>query len=420
MQIHKFGGASISTVERIRNLPEMIRLFDAEKNLIVISALGKTTNALEDIALLYYQGNQEESLAKLNQLRDLHFRMAEDLLHTEKTECLEILAEYFSQLEENLSFCISFEYNFYYDQLISFGEMFSSTLVSHFLRESGIPNLSVDAKEYLTTNDHFREAGILWKETEEQLQQELLPVFQHTDLIITQGFIGSTLTHEAVTLGREGSDFSAAVFASGLNAERVTIWKDVPGVMNGDPRQFKEAVVIPHMSYKEALEMTYYGAQVIHPKTIKPLQNKSIPLFVRSFLNVREPGTQIDHYEIPPTVPIIVYKTNQVLFNFQTKDYAFIEGKPSKAIHKVLSDARIKANLTQNTAISMLVCADDIPEKTEKVLQATPEFSVLLTSGLTLLTIRYYSDQIREKLLSGKKLLLEQRTTDTLHVLFKE
>ncbi len=419
MQVHKFGGASISTVERIQMLPSIISTMRSGKKLFVISALGKTTNALEKIVSLYFAGDKDASLQAVATLKASHLAMATALLQDHAIEdCCSTISTLFQQLELLLEQHKDAEYNFYYDQAVCFGELLSSTLVSFFLKERGIKNDWLDAREVIKTNKHFREAGILWDVVRGTMKSLVSPALDQSSVIITQGFIGRTLDGQSTTLGREGSDFTAAVFANLLHADSVTIWKDVEGVMNADPKLYGEAAVIPHLDYKEVIEMSYYGAQVIHPKTIKPLQNESIPLYARSFINPTLDGTVIDNIRSTGLPPMIVYKFNQVLLSFQTKDFSFIEGKPSRRLSELFAKALVKANLTQNTAISILLCIDDIQEKKEFILDQTHEFETTSTPGLTLLTIRHHTPEIIEKLTKGKRVVLEQKTELTVQILY--
>lgn len=418
MQIHKFGGASISTAERIRNVGRIISSFKNKRNLVVISALGKMTNALEEAVSLYLSGNASGALDAVQNIQALHLHLAEDLLQNRRQDCSERLKALVAEASRKLQNANTESFHFFYDQVVPYGELLSTTLLHYYLLEIEIDNIWVDARKILLTNDSHREASILWDETSGRVAADVLPGFEQASIVLTQGFIGSTLQGDMTTLGREGSDFTAAVLANITDAQTVTIWKDVPGVMNADPRLFAEAVMIPHLGYSEVIEMSYYGAQVIHPKTIKPLQNKLIPLFVRSFLNPDAPGTVIDDKHENSLPPVIVLKQKQILLSFQTKDFSFIEGRPTSMLNDIVAEAGIKANLSQNTAISLLLSLDDIPEKIGFILARSDEFIVEQQEGLTLLTIRHYDDEIIRRLLSGRKVILEQRTAKTLQVLY--
>lgn len=421
MQIHKFGGASISTSERIEHLPSIISAMKTGNKVFIISALGKTTNALEQVAMQYFNGKKKEAYALLDTIKKNHLDIAQSIFSSGTyNDCKNVLESLFHELALSMEENVNTDYNFYYDQVVSFGELLSSRIVGFYLAEKGFQNIWIDARQVIKTNENFREAGILWEQVNGLIHEKIQPLLLRNHSIVTQGFIGSTLKNKFTTLGREGSDFTAAVFANVLNAASVTIWKDVDGVMNGDPREIKDAVVIAHLDYKEVIEMSYYGAQVIHPKTIKPLQNASIPLHVCSFLNHRLPGTVINEQKPNALPPMIVYKSNQALLSFQTKDFSFIEGRPARMLNEIFANALVKANLTQNTAIMLLVCLDNNEEKKDIILSAAKDFIISVVSNLTLLTIRHYTPWVIQSLTQGKEILLEQRTTETVQILYRD
>ncbi len=421
MKVFKFGGASINSFERIQNLATIIEEYKNEKIVMVISAMGKITNALEKVTEAFYSGRKEDALQLFEKIKQNHLTLLKYAVTQQWEAATNDLLNFFTEVEWLLHDKPVKDYNYYYDQIVCTGELLSSTIVSYFLNEKKIPNKWIDVRDLLRTDDTFRDAVIDWPVTQQKIEEKILPLFNETNLIITQGFIGCTDENESTTLGREGSDYTAAVFANILNAESVTIWKDVEGVMNADPKDFPDAVNIKELSYKEVIEMAYYGAQVIHPKTIKPLQNKNIPLHVKSFLNVQLPGTVItgkNPYHLPP---IIVYKRNQVLITFESKDFSFVEGKPVNTLYEILEEIKIKPNLTQNAAISLYVCMDDIPEKIEKIaLKASEIFDVQLEKNLTLLTIRHYTGEFLNKLTENKTTVLQQKTADTIQILMRE
>ena len=312
------------------------------------------------------------------------------------------------------------DYDYYYDQVVCNGELLSTSLVSHYLNEAGIKNKWIDVRDIIRTDDNFRDAAIDLDFTQQKINETIKPFFEEYDLVLTQGFIGATDENESTTLGREGSDYSAAIFANMLDAESQTIWKDVDAVMNADPKQFKDAQNIETLSYNEVIEMAYYGAQVIHPKTIKPLQNKNIPLYVKSFLKPGSSGTLVSTRSVQNLPPIIVLKENQVLMQLSSKDFSFVEEKPISLLHEMFANFRIRPNLSQNGAISLVCCLDDNAEKIEKLALAASEiFNVQLEKNLTLLTIRHYNETTIEKLTRGKTILLEQKTRDTIQVLMR-
>src|SRR5690242_2794426 len=378
MKIFKFGGASVNNYERIQNVKDILTLYKNEKLVVIISAMGKTTNALEKVAEAFFKGSKEEALQLFGVIKNQHLTTAKYLLVTHYNRCEEHLNNFFTEVEWLLHDKPVREYDYYYDQIVPVGELLSTSIVSFYLNESGIANKWLDVRYIIRTDDNFRDANIDWNYTAQKIEQLTENRKQETEnILLTQGFIGSTDENESTTLGREGSDFTAAIFANILNAESVTIWKDVEGVMNADPKDFPAAVNIHDLSYKEVIEMAYYGAQVIHPKTIKPLQNKNIPLYVKCFLDLRIGGTVISAKPPHHLPPIIVYKRNQALMTFESKDFSFAEGEPVNKLYEILNESRIKPNLTQNGAISLSVCMDDIPEKIEKVaMKASSIFEV--------------------------------------------
>jgi len=420
MKVFKFGGASINSFERIQNLAVILQEYKNQKILIVISAMGKMTNALEKVAEAFYGGRKEEALLLFDQVKQHHLRLLKYAVTQQWEAATNDLQNFFTEVEWLLHDKPVKDFNYYYDQIVCVGELLSTTLVSHYLNEVSVVNQWVDVRDLLRTDDTFRDGLVDWTVTTQYSKEKLLPLFTHTNLVITQGFIGSTDENESTTLGREGSDYTAAVFANILEAESVTIWKDVESVMNADPKDLPEAIPIHELSYKEVIEMAYYGAQVIHPKTIKPLQNKQIPLYVKSFLDPRLPGTVITGKPAHHLPPIIVYKRQQVLMTFETKDFSFVEGTPANTLNEILEINKIRPNLSQNAAISLYLCVDDIPEKIEKVaVQSEGIFDVQVERNLTLLTIRHYTGQFLHKLTADKTIVLEQKTQETIQVLMR-
>ncbi|MEP6948264.1 MAG: aspartate kinase [Ginsengibacter sp.] len=421
MKVFKFGGASINNFERIQNLAKILNGFRDEKILIVVSAMGKMTNALEKVAEEFYSGKKEEALLLFEKIKQNHLTLLKYSITQQWEQATNELQNFFTEVQWLLHDKPVKGYNYYYDQIVCTGELLSSTVVSFYLNEEKVLNRWIDVRDVLRTDDTFRDAIVDWFVTGKNIEEKILPLFNETNLIITQGFIGSTDENESTTLGREGSDYTAAVFANILNAESVTIWKDVEGVMNADPKDFGDAVTIPGLSYKEVIEMAYYGAQVIHPKTIKPLQNKNIPLYVKSFLDKQLPGTVITGKNLHNLPPIIVYKRNQVLITLESKDFSFVEGKPVNILHEILDKTKMRPNLTQNAAISLFVCVDDIPGKIEEIaIQCAEIFDVQMEKNLTLLTIRHYTAEFIQKLSGTKKVVLEQKTSDTVQLLMRE
>src|SRR5436190_3216244 len=328
MQVFKFGGASVNSVERVKNVGDILKLYSHEKILVVISAMGKTTNALEKVANAFYEGKKEEALQLFQQVKQQHLNTAKFLLVTNAVACEEQLNNFFTEVEWLLHDKSVKPYDYYYDQVVCIGELLSTSIVSYHLNEIGVKNKWIDVRDLIRTDDNFRDANIELEFTNSKVATSILPLFNETNFILTQGFIGATDENESTTLGREGSDYTAAVFASMLNAESQTIWKDVSSVMNADPKQFPDAQSITELNYNEVIEMAYYGAQVIHPKTIKQLQNKNIPLQVKCFLDPSLPGTVIHNSNIPQLPPIIVVKPNQALLHLHTQDFSFIGDQP--------------------------------------------------------------------------------------------
>ncbi len=420
MKVFKFGGASVNSIERIRNLGDILRFFPKEKILIVISAMGKMTNALEKVVAAFFQKQTEESIRLFQQVKEEHMKIAKALLPINFAAAEIQLRDFFTEVEWLLHDKPVREFDYYYDQVVCVGELLSTAIVSAYLNETGIANKWMDVRDLFRTDDNFRDANIDWDFTEARIKNELLPLFNENRLILTQGFIGSTDENESTTLGREGSDYSAAVFANMLDAESQTIWKDVEGVMNADPKIFPDAQLIGELNYDEVIEMAYYGAQVIHPKTIKPLQNKSIPLYVKCFLDKDLPGTVIHQKQIPDLPPIIVLKENQVLIHLHTTDFSFVGEKPIASLYHLFADLKVKPNLLQSGAVNLQICMDDRTERIEKLaLQAAEIFDVSIERGLTLLTIRHYNESTVAKLVAGRNIVLRQQTPETMQVLMK-
>ncbi len=420
MKVFKFGGASINTAERIQNAGRILGTHKGEKIFVIISAMGKTTNALEKVVDAFFEGRKEDSLNLFEKVKQQHLSLLKYLITINWKNAEDQLKDFFTEVEWLLHDKPVREYDYYYDQVVCCGELLSTALVSNYFNEAGIKNKWLDVRDIVRTDDNFRDATIDWEYTSQRVKAEIVPLFNEYDIIITQGFIGATDENESTTLGREGSDFSAAIFANILDAESQTIWKDVEAVMSADPKEFPGAQPIDALSYREVVEMAYYGAQVIHPKTIKPLENKNIPLHVRCFLKPELPGTVISNNPVRNLPPIIVLKKNQVLMELSSKDFSFVEDKPIAQLHEMFEHLKIRPNLSQNGAISLLCCLDDKPDKIEKLaLTASGIFNVQLEKNLTLLTIRHYSREKYEELTKGKTVLLMQRTPETVQVLMR-
>ncbi|HNF03667.1 MAG TPA: aspartate kinase, partial [Ferruginibacter sp.] len=342
MKVFKFGGASINTAERIQNAGRILASYKGEKILVIISAMGKTTNALEKVVDAFYEGRKDDALQLFEQVKQSHLTLLKYLVTIQWKAAEDQLRDFFTEVEWLLHDKPVREYDYYYDQVVCCGELLSTSLVSSYFNEAGIRNQWLDVRDIVRTDDNFRDAAIDWEYTRQRVEAQVMPLFAEHDIIITQGFIGATDENESTTLGREGSDFSAAIFANLLDAESQTIWKDVEAVMSADPKEFPDAQPIAALSYREVVEMAYYGAQVIHPKTIKPLQNKNIPLHVRCFLKPELPGTVISQQPVHNLPPIIVLKKCQVLMELSSKDFSFVEDKPIAQLHEIYDQVKIR------------------------------------------------------------------------------
>ena len=418
MKVFKFGGASVNSVERIQNMSHIMKQWGAEKIVVIVSAMGKTTNALEKVVDAFYTGKKEESLQLFEQVKQQHLTTAKHVLVTHYLACENQLKDFFTEVEWLLHDKPVRDYDYYYDQIVCAGELFSTAIISAYLNESGVKNKWLDVRDIFRTDNNFRDATINWEFTNSKVQHSVLPEFDKVNIVLTQGFIGSTDENESTTLGREGSDYTAAVFANMLNAESQTIWKDVESVMNADPKQFPDAVSIAELNYNEVIEMAYYGAQVIHPKTIKPLQNKGIPLYVKCFLDPSLPGTIIHNKPVHHLPPIIVLKEKQVMLQMSSRDFSFIGEQHVGHLYNLFENLNIKPNLTQNGAISFVCVLDDRPEKIERLaLEASTFLDVQVVKELSLLTVRHYTKSMFEKLTKNKSILLRQQTPETIQVL---
>jgi aspartate kinase len=405
MKVFKFGGASVKDADGVRNVASILSQYQ-EELVVVVSAMGKTTNLLETLVKAHFNG-WDETMEIFGEFRKFHLDLAAALFGAEERIPEEIHAM-LAEVEHRLQLPPSLFYDFEYDQLICYGELLSSLIVSKYLHTNGLTNRWVDIRQSLRTDDKYRDASVNWTWTEMLVNNTFQ--FNGNRLYITQGFIGSTVTNLTTSLGREGSDYTAAILGSLLKAENVTIWKDVPGVLNADPKFFPDTVLLKELSYREAIEMTYSGAQVIHPKTMKPLYNSNIPLNVRSFLNPAEPGTLIHQVDHPlELTPVFITKGNQVLVTFSPYDFSFITAEDISNVFALMSAKGLKVNLIQKSAIdlSLLVDAPDMGLETI-MLDLRKAYEVKYNTGLTLVTIRHYTNESIEKLTSGRKIFIEQ------------
>lgn len=419
MQVFKFGGASVKDADGVKNVAEVLKQFSSQKISVVVSAMGKTTNALERLAKAYFY-KFENSEKVLEEIKSYHFDICNHLFpstsHPIYNDLENTIVELYWIIEDEPTQGFDFEY----DQIVSMGEIISTKIVSAYLNEIGLKNKWIDVRGLIQTDNSYREGKVDFELTENLVKRDLLPIFNSFDIIVTQGFIGGTSENFTTTLGREGSDYTASILAYCLNANNVTIWKDVPGVLNADPKWFSHTKKIDELSYHDAIELTYYGATVIHPKTIKPLQNKNIPLYVKSFLKPKDEGTVIRDGEKRLNIPSYIFKIDQVLISIQPKDFSFIAEDNLSDIFEVFSKHGVKINLMQLSAISFSVCCDDHSEKIKAlVTELQQQFKVLYNSGLELMTVRYYTQETLDILTTNKIILLEQRSRFTVQMVMK-
>lgn len=418
MQVFKFGGASVKDADNIKNVTAIIASQPKAPLLVVVSATGKTTDQLEQVALQFVEetGKAFEALEKVKENhRQLLMGLFEDPAHPIFDE----IANSFVEIEWILEEEPQDSYDYLYDQIVSLGELISSKILAAYAAHAGLAVKWVDARDYIFTDNTYREAIVDWDKTAEKIKRELPAVLENY-IVITQGFIGSTSENFSTTLGREGSDYSAAIFASGLDAQDLTIWKDVPGVLNADPKWFDRTELIPELSYTDAIELTYYGATVIHPKTIKPLQNKNIALNVRSFLNPAATGTVIHALNQGLPVPSFIFKVNQVLINIQPRDFSFILEDNLSHIFNLFHKHRIKNNMMHNSAISFSVSIDDTGKNIDNLLDELKQrYTVSFEKELELITIRYFNQATIDRVLVNKKIIRELKDSYTCQLLVK-
>lgn len=411
MQVFKFGGASVKDAEAVKRIPQILEEFN-DNLCIVISAIDKTTNNLERLLDLYYNGS-DELISHFSAIKKFHFKIIEGLFvkgHTIYNDVEEV----FKKLEEKITSVFSGNYDFEYDQIVPFGEILSTYIINEYLRSVNISSEWFDIREVLITNNKHRDATVNFSMSEKLIKGKIQ--FNRSKVFVTQGFIGATKDGVSTTLGREGSDYTASVLAYILNAKKVIVWKDVDGIMTADPKWRSRVEVLPELSYKEAIELAFYGAKVIHPKTIKPLQNKNIPLFVKSFLNPKGKGTKIwNDVSIYIKHPIYIQKDNQVLLSISPKDFSFIAEDNLSTIFSVISSSSIKCNLMQNSAVSFSMCIDYNQDKFNLAYnELKRKFNVLYNPNVELITIRHYNDNAVAEIIKNRNVLLEQRSRNTI------
>ena len=417
-EVYKFGGASVKDAEAIKNLTHIVNLNKDKPLLIVISAMGKTTNALEELTKAYFNGNTDVHEI-FDKIKAYHESIMLDLFQDDRHSVFDEIANTFVEIDWILEEEPHEDFDYIYDQIVSMGELISTKIVSAYLNFQGINNKWLDARSFIHTDNTYREGQVDWNKTTATIQLQVPPIIKQ-QIAITQGFIGGTSENFTTTLGREGSDYTAAIFAASLKAEAVTIWKDVPGVLNADPKLFPNTIKYEELSYRDALEMTYYGATVIHPKTIKPLQNLNIPLFVKPFLAPDEMGTKISEKEVFVTEAAIIVKSNQVLLTISSKDLAFITEEHLCEIYGLFAQAHVKTNTMQLSAITFSAGFDWDERKFARLSSLLKEkYTLRYNSDLTLITIRHFNQELLENLTRGKTVLLEQISRHTAQVVVK-
>jgi len=416
MKVFKFGGASVKDADAVRNVAAILKRFPNENIIVVISAMGKMTNALEKLADAFFYKIEDSSVV-LNEIKKFHFDIV-DLLFSDKNHSVYTeLHNTFVELDWAIEDAPTADYNYEYDKIVSMGEVISTKIVSVYLNETGIKNTWEDVRDFIKTDNTYREGKVDWDVTS-QLCKSLKDL---NGIIITQGFIGGTSENFTTTLGREGSDYTAAILAFTTDAESVTIWKDVPGVLNADPKYFDDTKKLEQLSYQDAIELAYFGASVIHPKTIKPLQNKKIPLYVKSFLHPEKAGTVINDELTPLPIPCFIFKLNQVLISISPKDFSFIVEENFSDIFNLFAEKHIKVNVMQNSAISFSVSVDADERKLPDLIKTLEkDYRVRYNDNLELITIRYYDQATIDRVTRNKTILLEVKSRNTVQLVVKQ
>lgn len=416
MKVFKFGGASVNSADAVRNMAQIVQshLEPGKPLVVVVSAMGKTTNLLEKLV----PGVTDDTRELRRQLEEYHLKIYKELI-----PCVDDADNAVQELLRKLDGMLASlqpsneQYNYNYDQVVSFGELISTTIIAEYLNSHGISTQWLDARQLVITDNHYREGHVDWTKTQAACQRLVADneALSRHQIIITQGFIGGTTDGHTTTLGREGSDYSASILAYCLGAENITIWKDVPGFLNADPKYFPDTVKINQIPYNEAIELAYYGASVIHPKTVKPIQNKGIPLYIRSFITPQGDGSAIGNYHtINPETPLYIFKNNQILLSILPRDYSFIAEDNLQVIFGILSKIGIRVNLMQNSALSFSICIDNNPQLVKPLIESLKNmFRVRYNDNLQLITIRYYTQQVIDRIVAGRPILLEQRSRST-------
>ena len=419
MIVFKFGGASVKSADAVRNVGDILKRYSEEKIAIVVSAMGKTTNAMEDIVDHYFHKRKKELTKAVEERKDFHVGIVNELFPDAEHPFHQEFKEFYATMEERLEKAPTLNYDYDYDQIVPFGEMFSTKIISAYLNETGIDNIWMDIRQSIKSNNTFREARIDWSLSTQQTRKNFN--FRNTRVYITQGFVASTINDITTTLGREGSDFTAAILAHILLAESVTIWKDVPGVLNADPKWFDNTEKLEKISYQDAIELAYYGASVIHPKTIKPLQNKNINLYIKSFIHPDEEGTLVGNLQYDKLIPSFIFNMDQVLIRISPKDFSFIAEDNLETIYGYLHRHGVKINLMLNSAISFQICITNNKRKVRNLVdELEKEFKVAYETGLELITIRYFDQSTIDRVMINKELILEQTYKQNIQLIVRD
>ncbi|MCF8380711.1 MAG: aspartate kinase [Bacteroidales bacterium] len=417
MYVFKFGGASVKNAESVKNLAKILQKF-SENIVVVISAMGKSTNALEQIADFFFTGNQVELNKSFDDFKNFHFSVMKDLFVDSEHSSYKKVNEVFEKMQLKISGKASLNYDFDYDQIVSYGEILSTLIVCEYLKEIRIKAEWMDIRESLKTDNKYREAKVDWQNTEMLMKQNFL--FEGKDILVTQGFLGSTINNLTTTLGREGSDYTAAIIAFVLEAEKVIIWKDVPGVLNADPKWFDDTVLLEKISYKDAIELAFYGTSVIHPKTIQPLKKKSIPLYVKSFIEPDLSGTLVTNHDYDTLIPVFIFKMNQVLISISARDLSFIAEDYMEIILGAFARNGLNINLMQNSATSFQICVNNDRNRIDRIVaELGQQFNIEWENALELVTIRYFDEQTIERVTVQKEVILEQRNKTTAQMVMR-
>lgn len=418
MLVFKFGGASVKDADAVRNVAGILKEHDGNI-VVVISAMGKTTNNLESIIERYVHKDMPGLASEVEVLKRYHYQIIDALFNNKQLAVYADIEKLFADLNRLLEKEPSLNFDHDYDQIIGFGELLSTKIVAHHLQSEGLKAEWKDVRFSIKTNNAYREARVNWEITREMVKKHFQ--FGKNRLLITQGFLGSTLDNITTSLGREGSDYTGAVLAHVLKADKLVIWKDVPGVLNADPKWFDDTVLLPELSYLDAIELAYYGASVIHPKTIKPLQNKNINLYVKSFKNPKAAGTVISNVDYDKLVPSFIFKMDQVLIRISPEDFSFIAEDHLQTIFGILSVNRVKINLMQNSALKFVICINNDKRKLPQIIeQLEAEFKVSYETGLELITIRYFDESTIERVMINKDLLLEHRDKKNIQLIVRD